>query len=422
MRGRVPVDGREPARQRPAPTRRVTAPPKPSTARARTSREVELDIRHGIASLDLCESGFPVTAEGDWCRCPRPRSCSARRPPGRPRRHGQPHRFRRRRRSPATTATWSELGSGVSPRRSTRPEPRAARSGAGELVKVDASGQCGAPLQHKKKERAPGCTDVPPRNECCCCWPRPLRPAARSDRITARRSCRCRSTSWRRRPADCRALCQRRRLSNSPPGADALNDPELDPLDPGRGVKPTRTCRSRYSGCRLCCTVAYGSFSPIVLLGGRASVGGGRGTGSDLGRGRRITAASCPRRTAARPVVRLNLLAGFDAAWQLRSVLASTCVEHRSGARGCPGLGAAARNVVLVACDRRRGARLPWTCADCRCDPRCLHSALQALQQFGGSSNEALPSAGITNELGRHAGGRASTTRSVRRSCAQSMR
>ena len=132
-------------------------------------------------------------------------------------------------------------------------------------------------------------------------------------------------------------------------------------------------------------TLAYGSFS-LVLPQGGASAGGGRGTGSDLGRGRASQQLVSAENGAG--LSQVNLLAGFDAAWQLD--LFGKYRREIEAARADAEAAAAARNVVLVAVIADV-ARAYVDLRGLQMRSAVLHSALDLLQQSLRDRERALP-------------------------------
>ena len=171
----------------------------------------------------------------------------------------------------------------------------------------------------------------------------------------------------------------------------ALNDPELDSLIE-RAVHANPDVEIALERVQAARTVAYGSFSLVLPVAG-ASVGGGRGTGSDLGRGRASQQlVSAENGTGLSQV---NLLAGFDAAWQLD--LFGKYRREIEAAHADAQAAAAARNVVLVAVIADV-ARAYVDLRGLQMRSAVLHSALDVLQQSRGIENERYQR-GITNEL-----------------------
>ena len=171
----------------------------------------------------------------------------------------------------------------------------------------------------------------------------------------------------------------------------ALNDPELDSLIE-RAVRANPDVQIALERVQAARTVAYGSFSSVLPQGG-ASAGGGRGTGSDLGRGRASQQLVSAENGAG--LSQVNLLAGFDAAWQLD--LFGKYRREIEAARADAQAAAAARNVVLVAVIADV-ARAYVDLRGLQMRSAVLHSALELLQQSLQIETERYQR-GITNEL-----------------------
>ena len=106
----------------------------------------------------------------------------------------------------------------------------------------------------------------------------------------------------------------------------ALDDPELDSLIE-RAVKANPDLQIALDRLQAARTVAIGTWARLPAA--EASAGGGRGTGSDLGRGRasqQLVSAETRRGTA-----QVNLLAGFDAAWSSTSSVSIGARLRRRG-------------------------------------------------------------------------------------------
>ncbi|HUA88370.1 MAG TPA: TolC family protein, partial [Steroidobacteraceae bacterium] len=93
----------------------------------------------------------------------------------------------------------------------------------------------------------------------------------------------------------------------------SFEDPELDSLI-DRAVQANPDIQIALARLQAAREVAIGSYSTLLPFGG-ASAGGGRGTGSDLGRGR--ASQQLVSAESGTGLSQVNLLAGFDAAWQL---------------------------------------------------------------------------------------------------------
>ena len=171
----------------------------------------------------------------------------------------------------------------------------------------------------------------------------------------------------------------------------ALNDPELDSLVE-RAVKGNPDVEIALDRLQAARTLAAGSWSSVLPAGG-ASAGGGRGTGSDLGRGR--ASQQLVSAETGTGLGQVNLLAGFDAAWQLDFF--GKYRREIEAARADAQAAAAARNVVLVAVI----ADVAHAYIDLRglqIRSAVLHSALGVLQQSLDIVNQRYER-GITNEL-----------------------
>ncbi len=171
----------------------------------------------------------------------------------------------------------------------------------------------------------------------------------------------------------------------------ALNDPELDSLI-ARAVQGNPDIEIALDRLQAARTLAIGTFSTVLPFGG-ASAGGGRGTGSDLGRGR--ASQQLVSAESGTGLSQVNLLAGFDAAWQLDFF--GKYRREIEAARDDAQAAAAARNAVLVAVI----ADVARTYLDLRglqLRSAVLHSALGVLQQSLDIVNQRYER-GITNEL-----------------------
>lgn len=122
-----------------------------------------------------------------------------------------------------------------------------------------------------------------------------------------------------------------------------LNDPELDSLIE-RAVRANPDVQIALDRLQAARTVAIGTWSTVLPVGG-ASAGGGRGTGSDLARGRASQQLVSAESGAG--LSQVNLLAGFDAAWELDFF--GKYRREIEAARADAQAAAAARNAVLVA-------------------------------------------------------------------------
>ncbi|MBS0377798.1 MAG: efflux transporter outer membrane subunit [Proteobacteria bacterium] len=170
-----------------------------------------------------------------------------------------------------------------------------------------------------------------------------------------------------------------------------FNDPELDSLV-DRAVKANPDIGIALARLQAAREVAIGSFSTLLPFGG-ASAGGGRGTGSDLARGR--ASQSLVSAESGSGLTQVNLLAGFDAAWQLDFF--GKYRREIEAARADAQAAAAARNEVLVAVI----AQVVRDYADLRglqMRSGVLHSAIDVLTQSLDIVKERYRR-GITNEL-----------------------
>jgi len=171
----------------------------------------------------------------------------------------------------------------------------------------------------------------------------------------------------------------------------SLNDPELDSLV-DRAVAANPDLQIALDRLQAARTLALGTFS-TGLPTAEASAGGGRGTGSDLARGR----ASQPLVSAddTTGFKQINLAAGFDAAWQLD--LFGKYRREIEAARADAQAAAAARNAVLVAVIADV-ARAYVGLRGLQMRSAVLHSAIDVLEQSTHIVSERYQR-GITNEL-----------------------
>jgi NodT family efflux transporter outer membrane factor (OMF) lipoprotein len=171
----------------------------------------------------------------------------------------------------------------------------------------------------------------------------------------------------------------------------ALNDPELDSLIE-RAVKENPDIQIALDRLQAARTVAIGTWS-LALPQGGASAGGGRGTGSDLGRGR--ASQQLVSAETGSGLTQVNLLAGFDAEWQLD--LFGKYRREIEAARADAQAQAAARNVVLVAVIADV-ARAYVDLRGLQMRSAVLHSSIGVLEQSLEIVNQRYER-GITNEL-----------------------
>ena len=171
----------------------------------------------------------------------------------------------------------------------------------------------------------------------------------------------------------------------------ALNDPELDSLVE-RALKENPDLQIALDRLQAARTVAIGSWSSVLPEAG-ASAGGGRGTGSDLGRGRASQQLVSAENGAG--LTQVNLLAGFDAAWQLDFF--GKYRREIEAARADAQATAAARNTVLIAVIADV-ARAYVDLRGLQMRSAVLHSAIDVLQQSMQIVTERYER-GITNEL-----------------------
>jgi NodT family efflux transporter outer membrane factor (OMF) lipoprotein len=171
----------------------------------------------------------------------------------------------------------------------------------------------------------------------------------------------------------------------------ALNDPELDSLVE-RAVRANPDIQIALDRLQAARTVAFGTWS-LGLPAVGASAGGGRGTGSDLGRGR--ASQQLVSAETGTGLSQVNLLAGFDAEWQLD--LFGKYRREIEAARADAQAQAAARNVVLVAVIADV-ARAYVDLRGLQMRSAVLHSGIDVLQQSMQIANERYER-GITNEL-----------------------
>jgi NodT family efflux transporter outer membrane factor (OMF) lipoprotein len=171
----------------------------------------------------------------------------------------------------------------------------------------------------------------------------------------------------------------------------ALKDPELDSLVE-RALKANPDLQIALDRLQAARTVAIGTWSSVLPEAG-ASAGGGRGTGSDLGRGRASQQLVSAETGAG--LTQVNLLAGFDAAWQLDFF--GKYRREIEAARADAQAAAAARNVVLVAVIAEV-ARAYVDLRGLQMRSAALHSAIDVLQQSMQIVTQRYER-GITNEL-----------------------
>jgi NodT family efflux transporter outer membrane factor (OMF) lipoprotein len=171
----------------------------------------------------------------------------------------------------------------------------------------------------------------------------------------------------------------------------ALNDPELDSLIE-RAVQSNPDVEIALDRLQAARTLAVGTWSTVLPYGG-ASAGGGRGTGSDLGRGR--ASQQLVSAETGTGLAQVNLLAGFDAAWQLDFF--GKYRREIEAARADAQAAAAARNAVLVAVIADV-ARAYVDLRGLQMRSAVLHAALGVLQQSLDIVNQRYQR-GITNEL-----------------------
>jgi len=171
----------------------------------------------------------------------------------------------------------------------------------------------------------------------------------------------------------------------------SFEDPELDSLI-DRAVQANPDIQIALARLQAAREVAIGSYSTLLPFGG-ASAGGGRGTGSDLGRGR--ASQQLVSAESGTGLSQVNLLAGFDAAWQLDFF--GKYRREIEAARADTQAAAWARNEVLVAVI----AQVVRDYADLRglqMRSGVLHSAIDVLSESLGIVNQRYER-GITNEL-----------------------
>jgi NodT family efflux transporter outer membrane factor (OMF) lipoprotein len=171
----------------------------------------------------------------------------------------------------------------------------------------------------------------------------------------------------------------------------SLGDPELDSLIE-RALKANPDIQIALDRLQAARTFEIGTFG-LLLPAAEASAGGGRGTGSDLARGRASQQlVSAENGTGFQQV---NLLAGFDAVWQID--VFGKYRRQIEAARYEAQAAAAARNGVLVAvvADMAR-AYIDLLGLETR--SAVLHASIRVLQQSLYIVNERFQR-GITNEL-----------------------
>jgi NodT family efflux transporter outer membrane factor (OMF) lipoprotein len=171
----------------------------------------------------------------------------------------------------------------------------------------------------------------------------------------------------------------------------ALDDPELDSLIE-RAVKANPDIQIALDRLQAARTVAIGTWSVALPVGG-ATAGGGRGTGSDLGRGR--ASQQLVSAESGTGLSQVNLLAGFDAEWQLD--LFGKYRREIEAARADAQAQAAARNAVLVAVIADV-ARAYVDLRGLQMRSAVLHSAIDVLGESLKIVTERYER-GITNEL-----------------------
>ena len=171
----------------------------------------------------------------------------------------------------------------------------------------------------------------------------------------------------------------------------ALNDPELNSLVE-RAVKANPDIEIALDRLQAARALARGSVSGVLPAGG-ATAGGGRGTGSDLGRGR--ASQQLVSAETGTGLSQVNLLAGFDAAWQLDFF--GKYRREIEAARADAQAAAAARNAVLVAVIADV-ARVYVDLRGLQMRSAVMHSGLEVLQQSLAIVTQRYER-GITNEL-----------------------
>ena len=171
----------------------------------------------------------------------------------------------------------------------------------------------------------------------------------------------------------------------------ALRDPELDSLV-ARAVKANPDVLIALDRLQAARTYEFGTYSAVLPIA-TASIGGGKGTGSDLGRGR--ASQQMVSAETGTPLKQVNTLGGFDAIWQL-----DVFGKYRRGIEAAhydTQAAAAARNAVLVAVIADvAGAYVELRGLQVR--SAVLHSAIGALQESLDIVAERFER-GITNEL-----------------------
>jgi NodT family efflux transporter outer membrane factor (OMF) lipoprotein len=171
----------------------------------------------------------------------------------------------------------------------------------------------------------------------------------------------------------------------------ALGDPELDSLI-DRAVKDNPDVLIALDRLQAARTFEVGTLSNL-LPAAEASAGGGKGTGSDLGRGRASQQlVSAETGTGLKQV---NVLAGFDAAWELD--IFGKYRRELEAARYDAQAAAAARNAVLVAVISNV-ARAYVDLRGFQTRSAVLHAAIDVLQKSLDIVSERYRR-GITNEL-----------------------
>jgi NodT family efflux transporter outer membrane factor (OMF) lipoprotein len=171
----------------------------------------------------------------------------------------------------------------------------------------------------------------------------------------------------------------------------SLGDPELDSLIE-RGLQANPGIQIALDRLQAARTFEMGTFG-LLLPNVEASAGGGRGTGADLGRGRASQQlVSAENGTGFQQV---NLLAGFDAVWQIdifgkyRRQIEAAGDDVRAAA--------AQRNAVLVAVIADV-ARAYVDLRGFQARSAALHASLRVMKQSLYIVNERFQR-GITNEL-----------------------
>jgi NodT family efflux transporter outer membrane factor (OMF) lipoprotein len=171
----------------------------------------------------------------------------------------------------------------------------------------------------------------------------------------------------------------------------SLSDPELTSLIE-RAIKANPDIQIALDRLQAARTFEMGTFG-LLLPTVEASAGGGRGTGSDLSRGRasqQLVAAE-----TGSGFQQVNLLAGFDAVWQID--IFGKYRRQIEAARDDVRAAAAQRNAVLVAVIADV-ARAYIDLRGFQARSAALHASIRVLQQSLNIVNERFQR-GITNEL-----------------------